>query len=165
MAENNVDLLELPRKRGMEGDVDSLRVLVLGIIACPVPRHWGRRGVVADRRPVWGTQPGAWHQPQRLPQPRLGPPGGYDGIAHSQDSGRELLPQPAEPRRRSEKALVMVIQQDYVEGVSTRNVDDLIKSLGCDGISKSQVSRICRDLAGEVYAPGWFCRPHWARRL
>ena len=39
-----------------------------------------------------------------------------------------------------------VVQQAYVEGVSTRRVDDLIKSLGCDGISKSQVSRICRDL-------------------
>ena len=39
-----------------------------------------------------------------------------------------------------------MIQQAYVEGVSTRRVDDLIKPLGCDGISKSQVSRICRDL-------------------
>ena len=39
-----------------------------------------------------------------------------------------------------------MIQQAYVEGVSTRRVDDLIKSLGCDGISKSQVSRICGQL-------------------
>ncbi|MCY4416868.1 MAG: transposase [Chloroflexi bacterium] len=51
-----------------------------------------------------------------------------------------------DPRRRSEKALLSVVQQAYVEGVSTSRVDDLIKSLGCDGISKSQVSRICRDL-------------------
>ena len=51
-----------------------------------------------------------------------------------------------EPRRRSEKALLAVIQQAYVEGVSTRKVHDLIKSLGCDGISKSQVSRICGQL-------------------
>ena len=51
-----------------------------------------------------------------------------------------------EPRRRSEKALLSVIRQAYVEGVSTRRVDDLVKALGCDGISKSQVSRICRDL-------------------
>ena len=36
-----------------------------------------------------------------------------------------------------------MIQQAYVEGVSTRRVDDLVKALGCDGISKSQVSRIC----------------------
>ena len=53
------------------------------------------------------------------------------------------FPSLLEPRRRSEKALLAVIQQAYVEGVSTRRVDDLIKSLGCDGISKSQVSRIC----------------------
>ena len=51
-----------------------------------------------------------------------------------------------EPRRRSERALLAVVQQAYVEGVSTRKVDALVKSLGCDGISKSQVSRICREL-------------------
>ena len=46
MAKNNIDLLELLRKRGMDGDVDFLRealqVLVEGIIACPVPRQRGR---------------------------------------------------------------------------------------------------------------------------
>ena len=46
MAKNSMDLLELLRKRGMDGDVDflpeALRVLVEGIIACPVPRHGGR---------------------------------------------------------------------------------------------------------------------------
>ena len=49
-----------------------------------------------------------------------------------------------EPRRRSEKALLAVIQQAYVEGVSTRRVDDLIKAHA--GISSSQVSRICEQL-------------------
>ena len=39
-----------------------------------------------------------------------------------------------------------MIQQAYVEGVSTRRVDDLVKALECEGISKSQVSRICRGL-------------------
>ena len=46
VAKNSMDLLELLRKRGMDGDVDFLRealqVLVEGIIACPVPRHGGR---------------------------------------------------------------------------------------------------------------------------
>ena len=56
------------------------------------------------------------------------------------------FPSLLEPRRRSEKALLAVIQQAYVEGVSTRRVDDLIKALGCDGISSSQVSRICEQL-------------------
>ena len=56
------------------------------------------------------------------------------------------FPSLLEPRRRSEQALLAVIQQAYVEGVSTRRVDDLIKALGCDGISSSQVSRICEQL-------------------
>ena len=56
------------------------------------------------------------------------------------------FPSLLEPRRRSEKALLAVIQQAYVEGVSTRRVDDLIQALGCDGISSSQVSRICEQL-------------------
>ena len=43
-----------------------------------------------------------------------------------------------------------MIQQAYIEGVSTRRVDDLVKALGCDGISKSQVSRICKDLDAVV---------------
>ena len=46
-----------------------------------------------------------------------------------------------EPRRASEKALAAVIQEAYVQGVSTRSVDDLVKAMGMTGISKSQVSR------------------------
>ena len=55
-----------------------------------------------------------------------------------------------EPRRRAERALLAVVQQAYVEGVSTRRVDDLVRSLGCEGISKSQVSRICSELDSVV---------------
>ena len=64
-----------------------------------------------------------------------------------------LLPESSWPRRRSEKALLAVIQQAYVEGVSTRRVDDLVKALGCEGISKSQVSRICGELDRVVQLP------------
>ena len=60
------------------------------------------------------------------------------------------FPSLVEPPRRSERALLAVIQQAYVEGVSTRRVDDLVKALGCEGISKSQVSRICSELDGVV---------------
>ena len=67
------------------------------------------------------------------------------------------FPSLLEPRRRSERALLAVIQQAYVEGVSTRRVDDLVKALGCEGISKSQVSRICQEL--DVVVEGFLGHP------
>ena len=67
------------------------------------------------------------------------------------------FPSLLEPRRRSERALLAVIQQAYVEGVSTRRVDGLVKALGCEGISKSQVSRICQEL--DVVVDGFLGRP------
>jgi transposase-like protein len=57
-----------------------------------------------------------------------------------------------EPRRTSEKALTAVIQEAYVQGVSTRSVDDLVKAMGMSGISKSQVSRLCEEIDGRVGA-------------
>ena len=53
-------------------------------------------------------------------------------------------------RRRSEQALVTVIAQAYVEGVSTRRVDDLAKAMGIEGISSSEVSRVATELDGRV---------------
>ena len=50
------------------------------------------------------------------------------------------------PYRRGEQALLSVVAEAYVQGVSTRKMDALIKSLGIEGISKDQVSRMCRDL-------------------
>src|ERR1043166_3048591 len=61
-----------------------------------------------------------------------------------------FFPSLLEPRRRAEKALVAVVQEAYVQGVSTRRVDDLVQALGMQGISKSQVSRLCRELDQEV---------------
>jgi transposase-like protein len=55
-----------------------------------------------------------------------------------------------EPRRTADKALVAVIQEAYVHGVSTRSVDDLVKAMGMSGISKSQVSRLCEDIDERV---------------
>ncbi len=54
------------------------------------------------------------------------------------------------PRRRAEQALVAVICQAYVEGVSTRRVDDLVKAMGIEGISKSEVSRLAAELDERV---------------
>ena len=47
-----------------------------------------------------------------------------------------------EPRRMAEKALTAVIQEAYVQGISTRSVDELVKAMGMSGISKSQMSRL-----------------------
>ena len=142
MAKNSMDLLELLRKRGLDGDVDFLRealhVLVEGIMDAEVSAQIGAQH--GERNPdrlthrngyrsrAWDTRVGTMEL--RIPKVREG----------------SYFPSLLEPRRRSEKALLAVIQQAYVEGVSTRRVDDLIKSLGCDGISKSQVSRICKEL-------------------
>ena len=57
-----------------------------------------------------------------------------------------------EPRRTAEKALVAVIQEAYVHGVSTRSVDDLVRAMGGGGVSKSQVSRLCEDIDERVQA-------------
>ena len=57
-----------------------------------------------------------------------------------------------EPRRTAEKALTAVIQEAYVQGISTRSVDDLVQAMGCSGVSKSQVSRLCGEIDERVQA-------------
>ena len=138
MVKHSMDLLELLRKRGMDGDVDllreALRVLVDGImdaeVSAQIGAQHGERSPerVTYRNRTWDTRVGTMEL--HIPKLREG----------------SYFPSLLEPRRRSEKALLSVIQQAYVEGVSTRRVDDLIKALGCDGISSSQVSRICEQL-------------------
>src|SRR5690625_422947 len=62
-----------------------------------------------------------------------------------------FFPELLEPRRRIDKALWAVIMRAYITGTSTRKVDDLVKALGCDtGISKSTVSRICKQIDDDV---------------
>ena len=62
-----------------------------------------------------------------------------------------------EPRRMAEKALAAVIQEAYVQGVSTRSVDDLVQAMGMSGISKSQVSRLCGEIDDKIH--GFLDRP------
>ena len=148
MTQESMDLVELLRKREGEADVDFLReavaVLVRSVMEAEVTEKTGagygerspervtqRNGYRA--RP-WDTRVGTLEL--RIPKVREG----------------SYYPSLLEPRRRSERALLSVVQQAYVEGVSTRRVDDLVKSLGCEGISKSQVSRICEELDGMVEA-------------
>ena len=62
-----------------------------------------------------------------------------------------------EPRRMAEKALSAVIQEAYIQGVSTRSVDDLVQAMGMSGISKIQVSRLCGEIDGKIQ--GFLERP------
>lgn len=62
-----------------------------------------------------------------------------------------------EPRRTAEKALTAVIQEAYVQRISTRSVDDLVQAMGCSGVSKSQVSRLCLEIDERVQT--FLCRP------
>jgi len=59
---------------------------------------------------------------------------------------------PRPPRRRGEQALVAVVAEAYVQGVSTRKVEALVQTLGLAGISKSEVSRVCASLDAQTDA-------------
>ncbi len=62
-----------------------------------------------------------------------------------------FFPNVLEPRRRAEKALLSVIQEAYIHGVSTRKVDELIQAMGLDNaVSRSEVSRVCQALIDDV---------------
>jgi transposase-like protein len=67
-----------------------------------------------------------------------------------------------EPRKLSEKALVAVIQEAWISGVSTRRVDDLVQAMGLSGIGKSTVSKLCKDIDERV--GGFLDRPPQKRR-
>jgi putative transposase len=60
-----------------------------------------------------------------------------------------------EPRKMTEKALVAVIQEAWIGGVSTRRVDDLVQAMGLTGISKSQVSKLCHAFLGRPLEGEW----------
>jgi transposase-like protein len=99
---------------------------------------------------------------ERAPAERLTHRNGYRQRAWSTRAGEielaipkirrgSYFPSFLEPRKRSEQALVAVVQEAYVAGVSTRKVDQLVESLGLR-ISKSEVSRICQGLDEQVEA-------------
>jgi hypothetical protein len=81
----------------------------------------------------------------------VGDAGGRVGAGDPEAAAGSYFPSFLEPRRRSEQALVSVVQEAYVAGVSTRKVDQVVESLGLR-ISKSEVSRICAGLDEQVEA-------------
>jgi putative transposase len=146
MAEDVRMALETLLRKSEVEDVDFLRegvrVLSQAVMELEVSQHLGaerherttsrtgQRNGYRERQ--WDTRVGSID----LPVPRV------------RDGG--FIPSLLEPRKRAEQALVAVVQEAYVHGVSTRRVDDLVKALGIDDISKSQVSRLCQDLDAVV---------------
>jgi putative transposase len=149
MAEDRMAVLETVRKAMAEGDVDFLRegisVLAHAVMEAEVTaltgvahgerdpeRRLTSRNGYRERR--WDTRVGTLE----LSIPRV-----RDG---------SYFPSLLEPRRRAERALLAVVQEAYVLGVSTRRVEDLVAALGIASLSKSEVSRMCAALDAEVEA-------------
>ena len=143
MTNDRIALAELLEKGS---DVDVLREMVAfmaeRLMAADVDAKVGaEHGERSAERENWrnGYRERDWHTragtiPLKIPKLRRG----------------SYFPGFLEPRRASEKAMTAVIQEAYVQGVSTRSVDDLVKALGMTGISKSQVSRLCEELDERV---------------
>jgi putative transposase len=147
-----MELLELLSK-AEGGDVDFLRegvrVLAQALMEVEVSGQIGAtHGQRTPDRVAWrnGYRPREWDT--RVGTVELAVPKLRQG---------SYFPSLLEPRRRAERALAAVVAQCYVEGVSTRRVDDVARAMGLEGISKSQVSRICAELDDAVAA--WRSRP------
>lgn len=142
MADVRMALRELLGKYKDDAQVDALKeglvLLVEELMEAEVKDKTGaeRYERTKDRRTYRnGYRPRRWDT--RVGSVRLRIPKVRQG---------SYFPSLLEPRRRTEKALLSVVQEAYIHGVSTRKVDDLVRALGIEGISRSEVSRICASL-------------------
>ena len=142
MTDITMAFMELLRKHELDIDSDFLRegvqIMMQKLIELEAEQQIGAGRY--ERKPervthrngyrtrLWETRVG--EVPLRIPKLREG----------------TYFPSLLEPRKRSEHALLAVIQEAYVKGVSTRKVDDLVKALGLSGVDKSKVSRITKNL-------------------
>src|SRR3712207_574617 len=147
MAEERMPVLDLLRK-GEEPEGDPLREIVRWavqeLMEAEVTAQIGAgRYERSDERTTQrnGSRPRSWDTrvgtlELQIPKLRTG----------------SYFPSWLEPRRRAEQALVAVIAEAYVQGVSTRKVEALVQALGISGISRSEVSRLCASLDEQVTA-------------
>jgi putative transposase len=143
MTESSMTLGEYLGKIGVDLDGDFLRegvrLLAQLIMEGEVTEQIGAGKY--QRTPERKTQRNGYREP-RAWDTRVG----TIGLAIPKLREGSYFPSFIEPRRRAEKALLAVVQQAYIEGVSTRKVDDLLQAMGLAGMDKSQVSRICKEL-------------------
>ena len=123
------EMVGFAAQRLMELEVESLTGAAHGERSAERINH---RNGYRDR--VWETRAGAVEL--RIPKLRRS----------------SYFPGFLEPRRMAERAFAAVIQEAYIQGVSTRSVDELVKAMGMTGISKSQVSRLCGEIDDKVAA-------------
>jgi len=149
MVKNTMDPLDWLRKKLEQEDGDLLREMV---------REFAEHLMSAEIDAVCGAPYG------RVSVDRVNRRNGYRNRRWDTRTGTIDLAVPRlrsgsfyphwllDPRRRAEKALVSVVTESYVKGVSTRRVDALVQTLGIDGMSKSQVSEMARSLDEQVEA-------------
>jgi len=123
------EMIQFVAQRMMEMDTESLCAAAYGERS---PDRANSRNGYRER--LWDTRAGSVDL--KIPKLRKG----------------SYFPGFLEPRRTAEKALAAVIQEAYIQGVSTRSVDELVKAMGMHGISKSQVSRLCAEIDERVHA-------------
>jgi putative transposase len=123
------EMIQHIAQRVMEMDVENICSASYGERS---PERQNSRNGYRER--LWETRAGAVNV--KIPKLRAG----------------SYFPPFLEPRRTAEKALAAVIQEAYIQGVSTRSVDELVKAMGMTGISKSQVSRLCGEIDERVNA-------------
>src|SRR6201998_911787 len=121
------DMIGFAAQRLMELEVEGLTGATYGEKS---QDRLAQRNGYRDR--IWETRAGSVEL--RIPKLRKG----------------SYFPGFLEPRRTAEKALTAVVQEAYVQGISTRSVDELVKAMGMTGISKSQVSRLCGEIDGKI---------------
>jgi transposase-like protein len=123
---------------------ESVAMIATEIMEAEIERQVGAgKGEVSEVRST--------HRNGYRPRPWTTRVGEIELAVPRKRSGESYFPSFLEPRKRSEKALLGVVMEAYVNGVSTRKVDHLVSELGIR-MSKDQVSRICRELDGQVEA-------------
>jgi putative transposase len=146
---STMDLLGWLRKHLEEADTDLLRSMVLGFVQALMGAEADALcGAPLGERSADRVNQRNGYRPRRL-DTRVGT---MELAIPKLRQGSYFPDWLLEPRRRAERALVAVVAECYVRGVSTRRVEGLVETLGIQSLSKSQVSELARSLDGEVAA-------------